>query len=131
MEKKLIDAKVIVNYLVNNEPTQYIKARDFFDLVKLGKIKAVLEQSIFAETVSVLAKTYDIPRDKIQDALTGLLEYKGIYNFEKEILIEALIFYAQTNLGIVDCIIIAKAKLQTIEIESFNQELIQYYLKPT
>lgn len=128
MDKKIIDTNLIVRYLVNDHPTLYKKARDFFDLVKLGKIKAILEQTIFAETIFVLTKIYEIPRDKISSALTGLLEYKGIYNFEKEILLEALAIYSATNLHIVDCIILAKTKLQAIEIESFDQEIIKYYL---
>lgn len=128
MDKKIIDTNLIVSYLVDDEPNLYKKARDFFDLVKLGKIKAVLEQAIFTETVSILTELYEVPRNKICNTLTGLLEYKGIYNFEKETLIEALILYAQTNLSIVNCIIVAKAKLQNIEIETFDQELTQHYL---
>lgn len=128
MDKKIIDTNLIISYLVNDEPNLYKKARDFFDMVKLGRIKAVLEQTVFTETVSVLNKLYQVPRDKICISLIGLLEYKGIYNFEKETLLEALIFYAQTNLSIVNCIIIAKAKLQNIGIEAFDQELTQYYL---
>lgn len=128
MDKKIIDTNLIVSYLVNDEPNLYKKARDFFDLVKLGKIKAVLEQTIFTETVSILAELYEVPRNKICNTLTGLLEYKGIYNFEKETLLEALILYAQTNLSIANCIIVAKAKLQNIEIETFDQKLTQHYL---
>ena len=125
MEKKIIDTNLIVRYLVNDQPTHYKIARDFFDLVKLGKIKAILEQTVFTETVFVLAKIYEIPKDKISEALIGLLEYKGIYNHEKEVLLEALAIYTQTNLHIVDCIIVAKAKLQNLEIQSFDQELMK------
>lgn len=128
MDKKIVDTNLIVRYLVNDEPNLYKKARDFFDLVKLGKTKAILEQTVFTETIFVLAKVYEIPRDKISNTLTGLLEYKGIYNYEKEVLLESLIIYAKTNLHIVDCIIVAKAKLQSIEIVSFDQELVKHYL---
>ncbi len=127
MEKKIIDTNLIIRYLVNDQSAHYKKARDFFDLVKLGKIKAILEQTIFTETVFVLNKIYEIPRDKISGALIGLLEYKGIYNHEKETLLEALAIYTKSNLHIIECIILAKAKLQTIEIQSFDQELIKYY----
>ena len=129
MDKKIIDTNLIVRYLVNDQPAHYKIARDFFDLVKLGKIKAILEQAVFAETVFVLSKIYEVPKEKISEALTGLLEYKGIYNHEKEVLLEALSIYTQTNLHIVDCILIAKAQLQTIKIQSFDQELLKYDLK--
>lgn len=128
MESKIIDTNLIIRYLINDQPDHYKIARDFFDLVKLGKIKAILEQTVFTEVVFVLTKIYEIPKDKIRDSLTGLLEYKGVYNNEKEVLLESLSIYTRTNLHIVDCIIIAKAKLYSIEIQSFDQELIKYYL---
>ncbi len=128
MESKIIDTNLIIRYLINDQPDHYKIARDFFDLVKLGKIKAILEQTVFTEVVFVLTRIYEIPKDKISDSLTGLLEYKGIYNNEKEVLLESLSIYTITNLHIVDCIIIAKAKLYNIEIQSFDQELIKYYL---
>mgnify|MGYP001603748608 FL=1 len=129
MDKKIIDTNLIIRYLVNDQPAHYKIARDFFDQVRLGKIKAILEQAVFTETVFVLSKVYEVPKEKISEALTGLLEYKGVYNHEKEVLLEALSIYAQANLHIVDCIIIAKAQLQTIEIQSFDQELLKYDLK--
>ncbi len=130
MDKKIIDTNLIVKYLVNDEPNLYKKAREFFDLVKLGRIKAILEQTIFTETVFVLTQLYEIPRDKISLTLSSLLEYKGIQTFEKEVLLKALILYKETNLHIVDCIIVAKANLQSIEIASADQELVTHYLIP-
>lgn len=127
MEKKIIDTNLIVRYLVNDQPAHYKKARDFFDFVKLGRIKAILEQTVFTETVFVLNKIYEIPKEKISDALSGLLSYKGIYNHEKEVLLNSLVIYETTNLHIVDCVIIAKAKLQGIAIQSFDQELLTHY----
>ena len=64
---------------------------------------------------------------KIIESLIGLLEYKGVYNHEKEVLFKSLAIYATTNLHIVDCILIAKAKLHNLEIQSFDQELIKYW----
>lgn len=129
MDKKIIDTNLIVRYLVRDQLVHYKRARDFFDLVKLGKIKAILEQAVFTETVFVLSKIYEVPKEKISEALAGLLEYKGIYNHEKEVLLKSLSIYTQTNLHIVDCILIAKAQLHNIDIESFDQELLKYDLK--
>ena len=132
MEKRIIDTNLIIRYLINDQPTHYKKARDFFDLVKLGKIKAILEQTVFTETILVLNNIYERPRDKISQTLSSLLSYKGIYNYEKEVLLDSLSIYSATNLHIVDCIILAKTKLQEIAIQSFDQELLKHYqsLKP-
>jgi predicted nucleic acid-binding protein len=129
MNTKIIDTNLIVRYLINDHPQHYKLARDFFDLVKIGKIKAHLEQTVFTEVVFVLSKIYEVPKDKIKEALSGMLAYKGIYNNEKEVLFDSLVIYTKTNLHIVDCIIAAKARLHNLEIQSFDQELMKYSLK--
>lgn len=127
MDKKIINSDLIIKYLVKDDIELYKKSRDFFDLVKLGKTKAILEQTIFTETITNLNIAYQIPRNKIAEALIGLLEYKGIFNPEKEILIEALAIYKETNFDIIHCIILAKAKLQNIELISFDQKLVKFH----
>ena len=121
MIKKIIDTSIIIRYLTKDNLEHYKIARDFFDLVKLGRIRAYLEQTVFTETIFVLSsKIYQVPKEEICDALYDLLVYKGIYNPEKEVLLESLNIYVKTNLSIVDCIIAAKAKSEELEIESFD-----------
>lgn len=128
MDKVIVDTNVIVRYLINDQPELHKKSRNFLDLVKLGKIKAYIEQTIFTEVIFVLTNLYNIPRDKIKESLHSLLLYRGFYNSEKDILIESLNIYTQTNLHIVDCIIAAKAKFENLEIQSFDQKLMKYSL---
>lgn len=129
MDKKIIDTNIIIRYLMQDNLEQYKIARDFFDLVKLGRTRAFLEQTVFTETIFVLASIYKVPKTSISDALYDLLIYKGIYNEEKEVLLESLNLYVQTNLHIVDCIIAAKAKLKNLEIQTFDVELKKYSQK--
>jgi predicted nucleic-acid-binding protein len=126
MNKIIVDTNVIVRYLINDQPELHKKARGFLDLVKLGKFKAYIEQTVFTEVIFVLTKLYNIPRDKIKESLHNLLLYRGFHNNEKDILIESLNIYVQTNLHIVDCIIAAKARFEGLEIESFDKELLKY-----
>ena len=126
MHNVIVDTNVIIRYLINDQAELYKKARDFLDLVKLGKTKAHIEQAVFTEVIFVLTSVYNIPRDKIKESLYSLLLYRGFYNSEKDILIESLNIYADTNLHIVDCIIAAKVRLHGLEIKSFDQELLKY-----
>jgi predicted nucleic-acid-binding protein len=126
MNRVIVDTNVIVRYLINDQPELHKKARDFLDLVKLGKIKAYIEQTVFTEVIFVLTNLYSISRDKIKESLQSLLLYRGFYNNEKDILIESLDIYVQTNLHIVDCIIVVKAKYENLEIQSFDQKLLKY-----
>lgn len=126
MHSIIVDTNVIIRYLINDQAELYKKARDFMDLVKLGKVKAYIEQTVFTEVIFGLTSVYNIPRDKIRESLQSLLLYRGFYNSEKDVLMESLNIYAQTNLHIVDCIIATKARHDNLEIQSFDQELLKY-----
>ena len=55
MIKKILDTSVIIRYLTRDNLEHYKISRDFFDLVKLGRVRAYLEQTVFTEIVFVLS----------------------------------------------------------------------------
>lgn len=127
MTKIILDTSVIVRYLTGDNPELCQIAKQLFDLVKLGKVKAYLEQTVFTETIFVLSsKFYQVPREVISETLRDLLFYKGIHNPEKEILLASLSIYTTTTLSIVDCIIVAKAQVEQLDIKSFDKQLLKY-----
>lgn len=123
MMKYVIDTNIIVRYLLADNKELFEKARYFFDLLKMSKAKAYLEQTVLTETVFVLSKVYNIPKQDITNTLSNLLSLKGILNDEKEILIESLKLYSTTNLHIVDCIIAAKCIVKQIKPMTLDKEL--------
>jgi len=126
IKRILIDTNLIVRYLIKDNKEQFKFAEEFFELVRIGKVKAYLEQTVFTETIFVLSNIYLIPRETIASTLFDLIMYKGIFNSEKDVLIESLNIFSDTKLHIVDCILVAKAKLEKIEIKTFDKELIKY-----
>ncbi len=107
--RSLPDTNTIVRYLVNDDPDLYAKARQFFDKVKDGEARAVVLESVIAECVYVLTKTYRVPRDRAAGSLTDILRYKGIANDDRQVLIQALSLFSEQGLDIVDCILCARA----------------------
>lgn len=49
------------------------KAKDFFDKVKNGGVKAVILESVIAECVYVLTKIYRVPGEKAAGSLIDML----------------------------------------------------------
>ncbi|NRA73740.1 MAG: PIN domain-containing protein [Rickettsiales bacterium] len=123
MKKYVIDTNVIIRYLLGNDKELFKKARYFFDLLKMGKAKAYLEQTVFTEVIFVLSKVYNVPKEEISRTLSNLLMLKGILNEERDILLESLQIYKNTNLHIVDCIIAAKCRTHNIKPITFDEEL--------
>lgn len=121
--RSLPDTNAIVRYLVADDPPLHAKAKDFFDKVRHGGVKAVILESVIAECVYVLTKIYKVPRDKAAGSLIDLMRYKGIANDDQQELIRALSLFSERGIDIVDCILCAKAATSEDHLFTFDTDL--------
>lgn len=121
--KKLIDANLILRYLLKDDETLFEKAFFILEKVKTGDEKVIIVESVLTECVYVLAKVYKVNKPIISEKLRDLFCYKGIANSDKKDLIDAIILFGQTNLSIVDCIICAKSKNHNMPLITFDEGL--------
>ena len=121
--ESLPDTNTIVRYLVADDAALHAKAKDFFDKVKHGSVKAVVLESVIAECIYVLTKIYKVPRDRAASSLIDLLHYKGIANGDQQELIRALTLFSERGLDIVDCILCAKATAAGDHLFTFDADL--------
>lgn len=128
--RSLPDTNTIVRYLVNDNPEQHEKAREFFDKVKDGASRAVILESVVVECVYVLTKIYKVPRDRAAGSLIDILRYKGIANDDQRELIRALTLFSEQRLDIVDCILCAKASAHGDQLFSFDADLNKIMKEP-
>ena len=113
--EKLVDANVILRYLLNDIPEQSEKAAE---VIESG---AFTLPEIIAEVVYVLLGVYKIPRSEIYDALKSLLEEVSIGS--RAVVLKALEIFAEKNVDFVDCIIIARSKILGDTVVSFDKKL--------
>lgn len=125
--KYYCDTNFIIRYLIADNDLMFEESKEIFNQAKNGKLTLIIEQAVFTEVVFVLSSFYKVPKTKIYETLSELLIYKGIEVSSKECLILALNLYAVHNLHIVDCIIIANAKFNNIDIKSFDQKLLNLF----
>jgi len=125
----LPDTNVLLRYLLRDDALQYAKAEAFFENVRVGKEKAVIIESVLVECVYILMKFYKIPKREVADVLAVLLQYKGIANTDRKTLVEALRTFAEQNLDIVDCILLARAKQGKGRLFSFDKALNKLHEK--
>ena len=121
--ESLPDTNTIVRYLVADDAALHAKAKDFFDKVKQGDVKAVILESVIAECIYVLTKIYKVPRDRAAGSLIDLMHYKGIANGDQQELIRALTLFSERGLDIVDCILCAKAAAAGDNLFTFDADL--------
>ena len=123
--KYLCDTNFILRYLLADNPQMFTKAKGIFDQAKTGKVILIIEQAVFTEVIFVLSSFYKVPKDTITQILSDLLTYKGISS-EKEVFALALDYYNKYNMHVVDCLLLAKNKLTSIPVLTFDEQLNDY-----
>lgn len=121
----LPDTNVVLRYLLRDVAEQFALAEPFFEQVRIGRERAIILEGVLVECVYVLTKQYQVSRSAAATALIGLLQYKGVVNQDKDVLVDALNRFSSTKLDPVDCILLAKAEHGTLRIFSFDKELCQ------
>lgn len=96
----IVDANVILRYLLKDDEELYKKAENLFNDILSGRKKILLLHTVIAEVVYVLQKLYKVDRREIAEVLKELLKIKSI--FEKK------------SLDFVDCILCAYGGKHTI-----------------
>ncbi|MCD6490073.1 MAG: PIN domain-containing protein [Thermodesulfobacterium sp.] len=117
----IIDANVILRYLLKDNKKFYKEAEALFDDVFSGKKKIWIMHSVIAEVVYVLLKLYSVPRKEIAEVLTELVKIKGVNVQDKEILLDAFKIFKNRNLDFVDCFLCAYSK--KYRVISFDKKL--------
>jgi predicted nucleic-acid-binding protein len=121
--RSLPDTNIIVRYLLADDPTLHAKAKEFFDKVKNGGVRAVILESVIAECIYVLTKIYKVPRNRAAGSLIDILHYKGVANDDQQELIRALTLFSEQSFDIVDCILCAKAVATGDHLFTFDVDL--------
>jgi len=121
----LPDTNVVLRYLLRDIPEQFAQAADFFEQVRTGRKKMLFLESVLVECLYILARFYKVPKKEAAEALTGLIQYKGVVNRDKAALSAALVLYQENNLDPVDCILLARARHDAMQVFSFDKALLK------
>jgi len=117
----LIDTNVILRYLLDDHKLFSPKAKKFMLALSQGKKKAEIPSVVIVECTYVMEKYYHIPRSKIVDTLSRLLNFSGIVNADRSEILEALLNYEDSNVDIVDCMLAAGSSSEKVVV-SFDKD---------
>ncbi|MDQ7082681.1 MAG: PIN domain-containing protein [Aquificota bacterium] len=106
----MIDANVILRYLLRDDEKLYKKAESLFDEVFSGRRRALIIQPVIAEVVYVLQKLYKVRREEIAQVLAEFLKMKGVKVQDRDIVLESLEIFRDKNLDFVDCLLCAYSR---------------------
>lgn len=116
----LIDANVILRYLLNDNPEMARQAREIIE----GGTGAYTKAEIIAEVVYVLKGVYQAERRDIRIYIQELL--KAVRCSEGDVVIYATDLYADTSLDFVDCLLAAYHAVNKETVFTFHKKLNRY-----
>ena len=103
-----IDTNVLVRFLVQDDETQFEKARKLIKREVAAGRKVFVNQLVLLEAEWVLRSRYAVSKVQIIETISGLLDSAEI-QFEDEPAIEEALFYWKDNAAdFADCLIGAK-----------------------
>ncbi len=119
----VLDANVILRYLLADHRRHFQKAKTTLDAVREGSTLAFMGEGVLVECVYVLLKVYDVTREEIAEKLLGLMSYRGIRAHAPQVLMDALRLFREHNVDIVDAIVVATARRNGWEAVSFDSDI--------
>ncbi len=126
MRTFILDANVVLRFLLADDPSQSPQARGLFVLAEAGRVRLRLSHVAVAELVWVLSSFYDFARQDIGVKLRGLLLHKGVEVDEQELLLNALDRFSRVNADFPDCYAAALASRSDLPIASYDRDFRKF-----
>jgi len=121
----LIDANVIIRFLVQENSKHYKKSVEILSNIEDNSIKVEILSEVVMEVLFIMTKYYHAPLSDIVEDVKSILLLDGIVNENKYILISALNMMESKNIDYVDALICTKAKLEGYGKISFDKDVMK------
>ena len=112
----VLDTNIIIRFLTRDNEELYSKAKEILSSIESGNVKAKLTESVFAEIVFVLDKVYNVERKKIAALVGTIVCMHGLDQANTLLYKQALDYYANSKIDIVDCLLLAYQKINDYHI---------------
>jgi len=103
-----IDANVLVRFLIRDDETQFDKARKLIKREVAARRCVFVSHLVLLETEWVLRSRYNLAKNLIVEAISGLLDATDVQFEDEPAIEEALFVWKDTTANFADCLIGAK-----------------------
>ena len=112
MSEAFLDTDVIVRFVTGDDPVKQAAAATLFREVERGTTTLRAPDTVIADAVHVLSspRLYQMPRQRIHDELSTLLQLPHLCIHNRRLLLRALDIYATPRLDFGDAMLVATAE---------------------
>jgi len=123
MKTIIPDSNVFLRFLLNDIPEQKKLAEKLLTQAKNKEASLLVPQIVIFEIDFILEKYYLFSKKEVVERLKSLISTDYIEIESKEAFGEALKIYEKQPISFVDCFLIARARLEEVELFTFDQKL--------
>ncbi|MHB8442863.1 MAG: PIN domain-containing protein [Patescibacteria group bacterium] len=128
MKVIIVDANIILRFLVRDHNSQFEKSSALFRKVSEDKVQIYISPLIISEVIWVLYKIYKINKSDITEQLSNLISNSNVIVEEKGIVLKSLKdFSEKNNISFPDAYIANTSIDNNMEIYSFDKSLLSTY----
>lgn len=125
-QRRLVDANLIVRYLVQDHDKHAKAAGKLFEACDRGELVVEILPVVLAECVFVLESFYGHPRVDIVSALGRLISSPGVEISELAVHLDGLNRYQRSRAHFIDCMIAATAVANSVPVSTFDQDFRKF-----
>jgi predicted nucleic-acid-binding protein len=126
MKELLLDANVLVRFLVQDDPKQSTAATALFEKAERHEVVLHLDGLTVAETVYVLIGRYGQRRSDVVNVLLAIIQNAGVETSEQEIVMAALQRFGAMNVDFPDAWLAARAAQLGRQVASFDRDFDRF-----
>ena len=126
MKELLLDANVLVRFLVQDEPRQSAAATALFEKAERHEVVLHLDGLTVAETVYVLIGRYGQRRNDVVNVLLAIIQNAGVETAQREIVTDALQRFGAMNVDFADAWLAARAAQHGRQVASFYRDFDKF-----
>ena len=126
MKEFLLDANVLVRFLVQDDPKQSAAAMALFEKAERREVALHLDGLVVAETVYVLIGRYGRNRTEVANVLLALIQNAEITTMEEGVVTDALQRFAAFNVDFSDAWLASRSAHLHHPVASFDRNLDKF-----
>lgn len=101
-ERVFANTNLFLRYLTNDVPSQADAVEHLLQRASNGDIVLVINSLVIAEIIWTLESHYGLRRDDIKDKILAIFNTPGLEVAEGELLLQAILWYADKNIDFID-----------------------------
>lgn len=97
-----VDTNLFLRYLTNDIPSQADAVESLLQRASKGKVSLITSSIVIAEIVWTLESYYELSKKEIQTMVLGILNTDGLEVIDSDLILQAIIPYADKNVDFID-----------------------------